>query len=233
MRTRPGQQDGDGSRSDAISRGLAVAALFGAAFALACDIGMWLVIDGYDPVAQTISELAAGPHKWVQDYGIVVFALGTLGLALAHLLHGGSGVAAWTVRVALVLLVLDVGLVAVWNQYGNGRPGGLVIHTRLVWALYAIVPILMWSAASAPIGRDAAPTRFGRKAAVAWVVLAPVYYVVPPGLDGAYERLLAIAMIGTVAGIAWRLQHDTRDAVRDARSDGPAGALPRSAGVTS
>lgn len=40
----------------------------------------------YDPVSQTISNLAAGPSSWIADAGIILVALGILALAAGFVL---------------------------------------------------------------------------------------------------------------------------------------------------
>lgn len=66
-------------------------ALIACAIVIFCDVAMWFVVDGYNPISQTISELAAGPHHWLQGFGIVVFVTGTLCLAIDLFLRGESG----------------------------------------------------------------------------------------------------------------------------------------------
>lgn len=190
---------------------LAALGLVGWGASLACDVAMWFVVGGYDPLAQTISELGAGPHRWLQDLGLVLFALGILCVAAGLHLRGGVGTRARLLQGALVLLAVDVTLVGLWNEYGNGVPGGLTIHRYLVWGLYALVPSILWPDASVVPVWGGRLTRFGRPAAVAWLVAAPIYKAVPPGLDGGYERLLALVPGGNVAAAAWRLYRAAED----------------------
>ena len=181
------------------------AALAGCAVVLLCDVVMWFLVEGYDPLGQTISELAAGPHHWVQDGGILVFVLGVAALTVGMALRGTSDALSWAVRAGFVLLAIDVALIALWNEYGDGEPGGVEIHLYCVGALYVLVGFLLWFGPSVPPARGERTARLAKGVAIAWVVAAPLFYVVPDGVDGAYERMLAAVMVGAVAIAAHQL----------------------------
>ena len=189
-------------------RVLAGAALFGCVAVLLCDVVMWFLVQGYSPIGQTISELAAGPHSCVQDTGIVLFALGIAALAVGLTLRGGASGRAWLVRGGFVLLAAVIALIALWNEYGDGQPGGLVIHRYLVIALYVLVGALLWLGTTVEPARDSRLARLGKPAAIAWLLLAPVFYMVPDSMDGAYERVLALFLVGAVGLAALRLWRD-------------------------
>ncbi|MFZ3585540.1 DUF998 domain-containing protein, partial [Loktanella sp. DJP18] len=54
------------------------------------DIVSWqLVAKSYDPISQTISDLAVGSASWLLDFGLWVFAAGCLAQGLAMLLQHG------------------------------------------------------------------------------------------------------------------------------------------------
>ena len=184
---------------------LAGAALFGCAVVLACDVVMWFLVEGYDPLGQTISELAAGPHHWLQDGGILVFVLGVAALTVGLVLRGTSDPLSWAVRAAFVLLAIDVALIALWNEYGDGEPGGVEIHLYCVGALYVLVGFLLWFGPSVPPARGAGIAKAAKGVAVGWIIAAPLFYVMPDGIDGAYERMLAVVMVGSVAIAAYQL----------------------------
>ena len=192
-------------------RVLAGAALFGCAAVLLADLVMWFMVEGYSPVGQTISELAAGPHHDIQDAGIVLFALGILALGVALTLRGQSGARAWTVRLGFFALAGVVALIALWNEYGDGEAGGLVIHRYLVGALYVLVALLLWLGSSVRPAADGRLAALGKPLAVAWAILAPLFYFVPDGIDGLYERGLALFLVGCVALTALRLWRDPKE----------------------
>jgi hypothetical protein len=181
------------------------AALAGCALALAADLTMWFLLPGYSPVAQTISELGAGPHQAVQDTGITAFSVGTALLGLGLTLRGEGSAAALAVRAAIFLLAVVIAGIALHNEYGDGDPGGLEIHRYLLAALYLLVPfILFFGHRAAPV-RHRATKRLCSYVAIGWLVLAPLFFVVPDGWDGAYERALALVLVGAVGVSAWRL----------------------------
>ena len=185
-------------------------ALFGCAAVLLCDVVMWFLVQGYSPVSQTISELAAGPHSDVQDTGIVLFALGIVALAVGLTLRGEASGRAWLVRGGFVLLAAVVSLIALWNEYGDGQPGGLVIHRYLVIGLYLLVGALLWLGTTIEPARESRLARLGKPAAIAWLLLAPMFYLVPDSVDGAYERFLALFLVGVVGLAALRLWRNPR-----------------------
>jgi hypothetical protein len=46
-------------------RRLAYVAFAGCIALCVSDVSLWFVLDGYSPVRETISDLAAGTHSWV------------------------------------------------------------------------------------------------------------------------------------------------------------------------
>jgi hypothetical protein len=184
---------------------LAGAALAGCLIALLCDFVMWFLVSGYSPVAQTISELGAGPYQSVQDAGITAFALGTTALGTGLVLRGHGSTIAVAVRGAIYLLGIVVATIALYNEYGDGDVGGLEIHRYLVWAVYALVPFILFFACRAAPFENKSTERACRFTAIGWIVLAPFFKLVPDGWDGLYERCLALVMVGAVAIAACQL----------------------------
>jgi peptidoglycan/LPS O-acetylase OafA/YrhL len=78
-------------------------------------------------------------------------------------------------------------------------------------ALYLLVPAVLWLGTSVPPARDDRLAKIGKAAALAWLPLAPLFYVVPENINGAYERLLALVMLGAVAAAAWPLYQKPRE----------------------
>lgn len=190
-------------------RALGGAALFGCAAAVLCDVLMWFLVSGYDPLAQTISELGAGPYHDIQDAGIVLFATGVGCLLIGLVLRGeDDGLAAWAERAALGLLAIDIVFIALWNEYGDGDYGGMVIHPYLVAGVYVLVPIIFWLGSVVSPSKNDRFARIGRYAAPIWIFLAPLFYVVPESVNGGYERVLAAVMLSAVALAGFRLYCD-------------------------
>lgn len=188
-----------------MSRILGLFALISCAIVVLCDIIMWFLVAGYNPISQTISELAAGPHHWIQDTGIVIFVLGTAGLAVDLFIRGEDGWKPWLVRLAMIALCLDIAMIALWNEYGDGNPGGLEIHIYLVALLYPLVPMILWFGTSVLPAKHGEYSLIAKATAILWLGLAPIFFLLPTSFDGAYERFLGLIIIGAVTIAAWRL----------------------------
>lgn len=184
---------------------------FACAFAIICDVAMWFIIDDYNPIAQTISELAAGPYHWIQDTGLVVFVLGVLTLAAALTLRGKGSARSWVLRASFVLIAIDLSFIALWNEYGDGEPGGLEIHRFLLLLLYPLIPLTLWLGTSVTPAKGHDLDHIGTGAAIGWLVLAPIFFILPDSVDGGYERLLALFMVGAVLAAAYPLYRDPRE----------------------
>ena len=192
----------------ALSRLLGAVALASCAVVVVCDIDMWYLVSGYSPLSQTISELAAGPYHWVQDTGIVIFVIGLLCLTTDLFIRGEAGWKPWLVRIAMILLALDIAFIALWNEYGDGVPGGMEIHIYLVAILYPLVPVILWFGTSVLPAKHGEFTKLAKAITVLWLFLAPVFFILPTSVDGLYERGLGSIMIGAVFIAAWRLFTD-------------------------
>jgi hypothetical membrane protein len=166
------------------------------------------VVPDHDWIADTISDLGAGKYEYIVDIGIYAFAAALIAAALvaAHLHPGGRG---WSFGlVGLAVLALIVFLVGARNEYGDQDKDGAVIHVYLVYALGVLqfmVPLGMARGA----GRHGGPHgRILVALAALWLVSAPVFFFLPTGIDGLYERYLgviAMAMVVTLAHLFHRL----------------------------
>ena len=161
-----------------------------------------VVVPDHDWVADTISDLAAGRFELLLDSGMYLLAFGTVALAVAagHVHLGGRG---WS---AGVWLLMALGLLIFWigarDEYGDGDSEGVTIHLWLVGGLYAAMAVAPW-AMSAGAGRVAGWLRTAlRGVTVAWVPLAPLFFVMPDGVDGAYERLLGLILFAFLGLLA-------------------------------
>lgn len=183
---------------------------FGVVTLLACvlvlvsDVVGCYFADQHNPISETISKLAVGDHAWVQDYGLNMFALGiaTCAIGLGRWNHGG-----WQWRVAtglLVLIAIDILVISEYDQYKGFDGFGATIHLTCVYILYMLV-----AAASLLLAFElgAVHPHYRWRSyvfAAIWLVGCPIFlFASPTNIDGAIERLLAIALVAWIAMLAW------------------------------
>lgn len=187
-------------------------------------IGGWLyagsIVPGYDPVRQTISDLAAGdePHRWVM----------TLGLALTGLAHIVTAVGLRPADVAgRALLAVGGGATLVLAWIPNSLTGRNVVG-HMIATYLAFAALSVWPAVIA-VNRPDAPLvlrrRFGQVAAICLgvLVLLTVAEIVTGGATlGLRERLATggqalvplVVVLGTVLGTRERRLGQAPDRVR-------------------
>lgn len=175
------------------------------AFAALVDLAWGLTHDNYSYVADTISDLAAGANSWTQDLAIngLAVAIGLIGLAL---LRWNVDSWRWTAGGSMIVaLAVIVYFIAAHDAYGDGEPGGLVIHDYLVYALGLGFPLTAFLMAP-DFGRF---SQFWRSASTAigglWMVLTPYFLFMATSWDGLYERGLAALLLTWLALASWML----------------------------
>ena len=167
-----------------------------------------IVVPENDWISDTISEMAAGQDtRWIADLGIYGLAVGIMFAALgcAHL-HPGS--TRWSIGTGLLgVAAFVVFMIGVRNEYGDGDNDGVSIHLYLVAALGLLmtaIPLLLSVAAGlVSHGHLVALRVLG----VLWAVTAPIFFIMPDGYDGAYERglgVLAGVILLTIASLLRR-----------------------------
>ncbi|WP_411351078.1 DUF998 domain-containing protein [Leisingera aquaemixtae] len=186
---------------------LACYAVLGCVLLAASVIAAGVIVPGHDWAADTISDLGAGRYEFIVDSGLYAFsaALVAIAVAAAHVHLGGRG---WSFGiVAFALMGLIVFLVGARNEYGDSDNEGVVIHIYLVYALGVLMAVAPWVMAGAAGQMGQGYTRMLRAIAVLWTLTAPVFFVLPTGIDGLYERglgLLAIVAVCTLAHLFLR-----------------------------
>nr|WP_111300165.1 DUF998 domain-containing protein [Paracoccus saliphilus] len=176
-----------------------VAAILSCIVVAVADIIAWsLLVDHYSPVRNTISALAVGPGSWLLDLGLWVFAVGCLSLGVGML--SWDRAVLWRVAAVLVMLLAPaIGTIALFNEYAGQRNLGADIHIKAVYtlgvlvALAALLAIRPLAVADRLLGRSVAVI------ALLWLVMAPLFFIIPDGWDGAYERGLALMLLTWVA----------------------------------
>ena len=160
------------------------------------------VVPDHDWVADTISDLGAGRYEFIVDIGLYAFSASLVSIALlaAHV-HLGDW--RWSVGVVgFAVLGLIVFLVGARNEYGDNDSEGVVIHSYLVYALGFLMATLPWAMSSGAGREGETYRRVLIGVSIIWTLSAPVFFFLPDGIDGLYERYLGLIAVGTVITLA-------------------------------
>lgn len=176
---------------------------FGAASLIVTNAIGSMVVPDHDWMADTVSDLAAGEYEWIQDFGLHAYAAGLLACAIASA-HYHLGTGKWSLGIlCLAVLALCVEIIGARNEYGDGDDEGIVIHIYLVYGLgvfFTAAPLLMASG----LGRIRPIYKWiSIGCGLLWAGAAPVFFLLPTGIDGAWERGLGIITIVWVCILSW------------------------------
>ena len=174
----------------------------GAVAVVVADLVGILVVDAHDPISETISKLAVGRAAWIQDLGLSLFGLGAAAVA-AGLAAWRTGGAAWKAGVTATFLVaVDLVVIARYNEYAGELGQGATVHRVLVYALYGLFSIATVLLARGLGNAGRRWTVVSVAAFLAWTIFAPLLFVVPTSLDGAYERLVGCILVAWFAAVS-------------------------------
>ncbi|WP_306115542.1 DUF998 domain-containing protein [Roseovarius sp. MMSF_3305] len=185
--------------------GAATVAIVGNAAMLMGNVIGSMVVPNHDWVADTVSDLAAGKYEIIQDVALYGYAsaLVACAVAAAHLHLDGTR---WNVGIAcLALLAMCVVVIGARNEYGDNDNEGVVIHIYVVYVIGLLFAVLFLSLARG-LGKIA--RRYGIMSyccAALWIIGAPVFFFMPTGYDGAYERGLGVITMIWVLSFSWML----------------------------
>lgn len=179
--------------------------ILGCFAAIITDIIGVIVVEKHNPISQTISALAIEKYAWIQDSGLDFFAAGLIACAVGLYVWNLNGTR-WKIGTFLLFLLgIDVLLIAEHNKYA-GRPGvGANIHIYCVYALGLLFTALTLLLAFGLRKVALKWYRFSIGTSIVWAFLAPIFFLVPTNIDGAYERFISLIMISWVAVISWLL----------------------------
>lgn len=190
---------------DKVSLICGIIGLFGCLSAIVSDIIGIIVVEKHNPISETISALAITKQSWIQDLGLNLFAFGIVACAIA-LSRWRFNKFKWKIgSLLLFLLGIDIVLIASHNQYAGREGVGASIHLQCVIVLailFTLVCILLASGLR-KAGRNW--YRYSMATGIFWLVLSPIFFIVPTKVDGAYERFIALIMIAWVAAVSWLL----------------------------
>ena len=179
--------------------------LVGCLAMIVADIVGIIIVEKHNPFSDTISELANEKYGWVQDLGLDLYAAAMIACAIGLYAWNLDGTRWKIANICLILLGIDVILIADHNQY-VGRPRvGSNIHFFLVYVfafLFTVLTVLIGFGLRR-IGQKW--YRYSLATSITWTVLAPIFFVIPTSIDGAYERFIALITIAWVTAISWLL----------------------------
>lgn len=193
--------------------------LVGCAAVIVGNVAGIMIYERHDPISDTISDLAAGRYAWIQDAGLLAFAIGIAATAAGMARWPSHGGKTWRLAAWLVALIaIDVAVIAAHNEYGDRDSGAFVIHSYAVYALAALFALASSLAAPA-LGRLGRGWRhFSWAVPVVWLIAGPVFFVAPTAWDGAYERGLALVVVSWFGAIGLLLM---RQPVRGIEASSP------------
>lgn len=179
--------------------------LLGCISVVVTDLIGIVVVDGYNPIAQTISDLAINRKAWIQDIGLNLFAasFATCAVGLFSLNLGG-----WKWKTGagmLLILAVDILIISEYDKYADRSSFGSTVHFTCVCVLgvlFTLAPALL-SLSLHKVSRGW--QLFSLWTAICWGVLSPIFFFIPNGWNGAYERFLSLIVILWVAFISWLL----------------------------
>jgi hypothetical protein len=186
------RRDSQQRRDPHLLIGAGAIALLGSFCLLAGNIVGSMVVPGHDWVADTVSDLAAGRYEIIQDVALYGYAAALIACALgaahfhAHTLRWNAGI------LCLAILAVCVVVIGARNEYGDNDNEGIVIHIYLVYALGVFFTLLFVAMASGMGVVDRRYRLVSYGCAILWGIGAPVFFLLPTGVDGAFERGLGV-----------------------------------------
>lgn len=179
--------------------------LLGCVSVVVTDLIGIIVVDGYNPISQTISNLAINEKAWIQDIGLNLFAASFVACAVG-LFSLSLGGWKWKAGAGmLLLLAIDILAISEYDQYADLSSFGSTVHFTCVCilgVLFALAPALL-SFSLHKVSRGW--QLFSLWTAIIWAVLSPIFFFTPNGWNGLYERFLSLLVISWIALISWLL----------------------------
>ena len=181
-----------------------IVGIAGSSIAIITDFIGAAVVDGYNPIRQTISDLAIGDYGWIQDIGLNLYAISLLICAIA-LWRWNLGDWRWRLgSVLLFLLSIDIIVISEHDQYANlAGSSGRSIHLYAVYVLGILFPLtcIAFSFGLRQISRKW--WYFSYIIVALWVIFGPPFFQIPTALDGLYERFVAVILLIWTTAMGW------------------------------
>jgi len=199
-----------GQAKDRLIFALGCITIVGCLIVIITDVVAGTLVNDYSMVADSISDLAAGERSWILDFGLQAFALSFLTCSIGLFLWNYGD---WSWRAGCILLAtlsVAVYFIATHNAYGDGVPGGFEIHIYLVLYLGVVFAVVCWLLASDFKKLNASLSSVSKRYGVAWLVLSPIFFILPNNIDGLYERGLALMLIIWLIAMSWLMMKHNR-----------------------
>lgn len=154
------------------------------------------VVDSYNPITQTISNLAIGKYGWIQDVGLNLYGISLFILAIA-LWRWNLGDWRWRSGAILLFLIgIDILVISEYDRYARDPNSfGRMVHLYAVYVLGVLLPLtcLLCSFGLRRVGRKW--RYFSWAIAALWIIFGPPFFRVPTNYDGLYERFVAVILL--------------------------------------
>ncbi len=163
-----------------------------------------IVVDSYNPISQTISNLAIGDYAWIQDVGLNLYAISLMVCAIA-LWRWNLGDWRWRLGSVLVFLLgIDILIISEHDQYAKlPDSSGASVHLYAVYVLGLMFPSICFLLSSGLRKISRKWKRLSWITAVVWLIFAPPFFQIPNNINGLYERFVALILLTWTTAISW------------------------------
>lgn len=156
-------------------------------------------------VANTISDVAAGPYDWVQDLGFYILSAGLCALAYGmYSMHAKSW--HWLASIAtLPLMAVSITVMGFYEEYGDGDKEAGEIHIYLVYIFGLSFLALLLLSIPHLMTHNSWWRPLNLSWCCLWFAVATYYFNMATGYDGLVERALGLAYLAWIFLLAWRI----------------------------
>jgi hypothetical protein len=175
---------------------------FGSFLVVITDIIGAIVVDGYNPISQTISSLAITEKAWIQDVGLNCFAASFAACAIGLYYLRLEGWKWKSGTFMLMLLAVDILVISEYDRYADQDSFGATVHLFCVIVLGILFTLAPIALATGFRRISYHLYRYSLGTAVAWAITSPIFFFIPNSWDGAYERFIALIMVAWISMIS-------------------------------
>ncbi|WP_107670557.1 DUF998 domain-containing protein [Cyanothece sp. BG0011] len=163
-----------------------------------------IVLDSYNPISQTISNLAIGDYAWIQDVGLNLYAISLMVCAIA-LWRWNLGDWRWQLGATLLFLLgIDILIISEHDQYAHlPDSSGFSVHLYAVYVLGLMFPLICFLLSFGLRKINRRWQYFTVATAVIWLIVAPPFFQMPNNINGLYERFVALILLCWTTVISW------------------------------